>query len=96
MKNAVVTLLAEKPCELSRFLKNFYNKDIIIDDTSFKWSCYYDSPIDTMNLLSTLMDNYEDYKIEAFLSLNKITNIKITEENINELIKFFATVQSKK
>ena len=31
MKNIVVTLLSEKPSEISRFLKKFYDKDIIIE-----------------------------------------------------------------
>lgn len=87
MNNIMVTLLSEKPAELSRFLKSFYNKEIITDETSFKWSCYYSSPIESIILLSVLMENNDDYKIEALISLDNSVTIKITEDNINDIIK---------
>lgn len=89
MRNIVVTLLSEKPSEISRFLKKFYNKDIIIEEGAFKWSCFYDRPLDTINIISTLIDNSDSYKIEAMLTLNKVATIKITDDNLNELIRLF-------
>lgn len=89
MKNVIVTLLAEKPCELSRFLNSYFNNQIINDECSFKWSCFFERPIDTVNLLSTLVDNNEKFNIDAIVSINKDSTIHITDENIDELIKVF-------
>lgn len=89
MKNVLVTLLAEKPCELSRFLKSYYRRNIIIDETAFKWSVFCNSPAETISIISTLMDNDDAFKITAFLTLEKAATIKVTNENIEELIRLF-------
>lgn len=89
MKNVMVTLLAKKPCELSKFLNSYFNAQIINDDCSFKWSCFFERPVETINLLSTLADNNEKFNIDAMISINKDSSIHITDENINELIKVF-------
>ena len=80
MKNVMVTLLAKKPCELSQ---------IRSEECSFKWSCFFERPIDTVNLLSTLADNNEKFNIDAIVSIDKDSTIHITDENIDELIKIF-------
>ncbi len=89
MKNVMVTLLAKKPCELSRFLNSYFNTQIISDECSFKWSCFFERPVDTINLLSTLADNKEEFNIDAIVSISKDSIIHITNENIDELIKVF-------
>lgn len=89
MRNIVVTLLSEKPSEISRFLKKYYEKDIIIEEGAFKWSCFYDRPLDTINIISTLIDNNDSYKIDAILTLNRLGSIKITDDNLNEIIRMF-------
>ena len=88
MNDIVVTLLASKPCELNKFLSAYYSKDMGIYEGAFRWSCIFKSPLDSICILATLMDNIEDYKIEALLSINHYENIKVSEDNINELVKF--------
>lgn len=92
MKNVMVTLLAQKPNELSRFLKSFYHKEIIHEEGAYSWSCYFESPKETLNLLSTLMDNQEDYQIELLLSLGKYAAIKVTSDNIEDIMKLFVWI----
>ena len=36
MNDIIVTLLAEKPCELNRFLSSYYNKDMQIEEGAFR------------------------------------------------------------
>lgn len=92
MRNVSVTLLAQKPCELARFLNSYYNKSIINDECSFKWSCFFERPIDTVNLLSTLNDNDENFSINAIVSISKDTSICVTNENLEDLIKIFTWI----
>lgn len=88
MNDIVVTLLAEKPCELNKFLSAYYSRNMEIGDGAFRWSCAYKRPLDSICILATLMDNIEDYKIEALVSVKHYDNIRVSEENINELVKF--------
>lgn len=88
MNDIVVTLLAEKPCELNKFLSAYYCKDMNIEDGAFRWSCMFKRPLDSICILATLIDNIEDFKIEALVSINHYDNIKVSEDNINELVKF--------
>ena len=87
MNNIVVTLLAEKPCELNKFLSAYYSKNMEIEDGAFRWSCMFNRPSDSICILATLIDNIEDFKIDALISINHYDNIKVSKENINDLIK---------
>lgn len=88
MNDIVVTLLSSKPCELNKFLSAYYKKDMGIEEGSFRWSCMFKRPIDSICILATLIDNIEDFKIEALVSINHYENIKVSENNINDLVKF--------
>lgn len=88
MNDIVVTLLAKKPDELNKFLSAYYSKDMEICESAFRWSCFYKRPLESICLLSALIDNIEDYKIEALISVKHLNNIKVSENNINDLVKF--------
>ena len=88
MNDIVVTLLAKKPDELNKFLSAYYRKDMKIYEGAFRWSCVYKRPLDSICLLSALIDNIEEYKIEALVSVNHSDNIKVSGDNINDLVKF--------
>ena len=94
MNDIVVTLLAEKPCELNKFLSAYYNKEMGIEEGAFRWSCIYKRPIDSICILAALIDNIEDYKIEALISIKHYDNIKVSENNINELVKILYWLNS--
>ena len=87
MYNIIVTLLAEKPRELNRFLSSYYNKDMQIEEGAFRWTSIFQKPLDSICMLATLVDNIEDYKIEALVSIKHYNSVKVTNENINELVK---------
>ena len=87
MNDIVVTLLASKPCELNKFLSAYYCKDMGVEEGAFRWSCMFKKPLDSICILATLIDNLEDFKIEALVSINHFDNIKVSEDNINDLVK---------
>ncbi|MBQ9279948.1 MAG: hypothetical protein IJ215_02730 [Clostridia bacterium] len=92
MKKVLVTLLAQKPSELSRFLKSYYQKEVIMEEGAFSWSCFYESPSESLNILSAIIDNAEDYQIEPLLIIDKVATLKVTNENLEDLIKLFVWI----
>lgn len=88
MKDVTITLLSQKPTELNKFLNSFFDEKIDVADEAFMWSCIYKEPLASVNLISTLIDNNEKFKIEALISLEQLNSIKISEENLDDFIKF--------
>ena len=87
MRDVTITLLSQKPSELNEFLNTYFDKEVDVTDEAFMWSCIYQEPLASVSLISTLIDNNEKYKIEALISIENIDSIKVSEENINDLIK---------
>lgn len=87
MKDVTITLLSQKPAELNKFLNSFFDKKIDVADEAFMWSCIYEEPLASVNLISTLVDNNEKFKIEALISLEHLHSIKVSKENLEDLIK---------
>ena len=88
MKDVTITLLSKKPSELNNFLNTYFDKEVDVTEEAFMWSCIYQEPLASVSLIYTLIDNNEKYKIEALISIEHIDSIRVSEENINELIKF--------
>ena len=88
MNQTVVTLLSMKPCELKRFLCQYYRQNLDIEEGTFRWTCSYQKALDSSLLLATLIDNSEDFKIEAFISIRHSDSIPVSKQNINDIIKY--------
>lgn len=87
MRDVTITLLSQKPSEINNFLNSFFDKKINVDEKAFMWSCIYEEPLAGVNLISTLIDNSEKFKIEALVSLEHLESIKVSEENLEDLIR---------
>ena len=79
-----ISLYCENENLLSTFLNKYYNKDIpnTMEDISF------DNPIELVDLISVVIDNTDKYPISACINLDEDIYIKITNSNINEIIKY--------
>ncbi len=79
-----ISLYCENENLLSTFLNKYYNKDIpnTMEDISF------DNPIELVDLISVVIDNTDKYPISAWINLDEDIYIKITNSNINEIIKY--------
>ena len=73
--------------DINLFLSKFYSKNI--DEFSDK-NCKLDfeNPTELVSILSALIDNNETYSITAWINLDDDTFIKVTENNLNEIIKY--------
>lgn len=79
-----ISLYCEDENILSSFLNKYYNKNLsnTMEDISF------DNPIELVDLISIIVDNNDKYPISAWINLDEDIYIKITNSNVNEIIKY--------
>lgn len=85
--NATVNLFSEKKGELNRFLSNFYNTNLNIEN-KLNWEKKYANPIELAEIIGIFIDNIENYFISMWISLDKNTYIKVTDVNADNIIKY--------
>ena len=85
--NATVNLFSEKKGELNRFLSNFYNTNLNIEN-KLNWEKKYANPIELAEIIGIFIDNIENYFISMWISLDKNTYIKVTDVNADIIIKY--------
>ena len=84
---AKLTLLSNKKGELNKFLSNFYNTDLAIYN-NLKWEKESANPIELADIIGVFVDNYDDYLLNMWLSLDKDIFVNITEENADSVIRY--------
>lgn len=85
--NVVVTLFSEKSGELNKFLSNFYNTNLNIEN-KLNWEKKFANPIELAEIIGIFVDNSDKYLITMWISLDKNIYIKITDINANLIIKY--------
>ena len=84
MKKPTLNLYCKSQNELIEFLERFYNKKFDKSMESFT----FDNPIEMIDLASAIIDNNDKYEIYAWVNLDEDIFIKITNSNLNEIIKY--------
>lgn len=82
-----VNLYSENSKELENFLSSFYNSSFDINN-DLNWEHKYENPIEITEIIGTFIDNFEDFKIVMWVSLDKGVYINVTEENADTLIRY--------
>lgn len=84
MKKPTLNLYCKDQNELSSFLERFYNKKFekSIENITF------DNPIEMVDLISTIIDNNDKYNISAWINLDEDIFIKISNSNLDDIIKY--------
>lgn len=82
-----VNLYSENSKELEKFLSSFYNSSFDINN-DLNWEHKYENPIEITEIIGTYIDNFEDFKIIMWISLDKGVYINVTEENADNLIRY--------
>lgn len=84
MKKPTLNLYCKDQNELSTFLERFYNKKFekSIENITF------DNPIEMVDLISAIIDNNDKYSISAWVNLDEDIFIKISNSNLNDIIKY--------
>ncbi len=84
MTKPSLNLYSKDKNEISNFLERFYNKKI---DKSIE-NISFDNPLEMVDLISTLIDNNDQYNISAWINLDEDIFIKISNSNLDEIIKY--------
>lgn len=84
MKKPTLNLYCKDQTELSTFLERFYNKKFekSIENITF------DNPIEMVDLISAIIDNNDKYNISAWINLDEDIFIKISNSNLDDIIKY--------
>lgn len=84
---AIVNLYSEIKGELNNFLSRFYNTNLdIVDD--LKWEKKYANPIELAEIVGVFIDNFDEFNIKMWISLDKDVFININEKNGNSIIRY--------
>lgn len=83
----VINLYSEIEGEINKFLSEFYNTNLNLS-TSLKWEKDFKNPIEMAELIGTFIDNKDKYKVNMWISLDKDIFINVTEQNVDEIIKY--------
>lgn len=88
----IVKLFSNEEGEIYKFLNKFYSKtNINIDEKEsslFEWEKLYKNPIEMADIIGVFMDNKDDFKINMWVSLDKDVLINVSENNVDELIRY--------
>ena len=79
--------IAKKIGEISKFLCDFYNKNINLEN-DLKWEKIFENPIEIADILGTFADNIDLYNINMWVSLDEGAFIYVTEDNADKLIRY--------
>lgn len=82
-----VNLYSQDSKELESFLSLFYNSYIHIEN-SLSWEHSYKNPIEITEIIGAFIDNFENFKLTMWISLDKGVYIHVNEENADDLIKY--------
>ena len=82
-----INIYSQKIGEIEKFLKSYYDCDIKIENKLF-WNKNFSSPFEIMDMISIYIENKEKFNITIWISIDKNVYICVTEDNINELIKY--------
>ena len=88
----IVKLFSNEKGEIYKFLNRFYDKTNINRNEEksslLEWEKLYKNPIEMADIIGVFMDNKDDFKINMWVSLDKDVLINVSENNVDELIRY--------
>ncbi len=82
-----VNLYSQKKGELNKFLSQFYNTNLGIEN-NLSWEKKYANPVELAEIIGTFIDNCEDYVLTMWICLDKNVFIHVTQENADDIIRY--------
>lgn len=82
-----VNFFSEIKGEIKKFLELYYSKNIFLNN-ELVYSKSFENPIDMIELISCFIDNNDKFKINLWISIDLNVYICVTENNLNNLIKY--------
>jgi hypothetical protein len=85
--SVTISLWSTLQGEIQRFLCSYYQKDVQTEEYSHRWIGDFFNPLDSIDMISALMDNIYNYNVTMYLHMENGYLHKITVENYNDVIK---------
>jgi len=85
--SVTISLWSTLQGEIQRFLSSYYEKDVQIEACSNRWMGDFFNPLDSIDMISALMDNIDNYDVTMYIHMENGYLHKITEKNYNDVIK---------
>jgi len=82
-----ISLWSTKQGEIRSFLESYYQKDNQCEEYSRRWIGEFFNPLDSIDMISALMDNCDRYNIVMYLHMENGYLHKIVESDYNDVIK---------
>ena len=71
------------------FLNNFYKDKPLPNVSIFEnYKISFENPIEMSDILSAIIDNNDKYNISAWINLDNDLYFKVTQYNLNDIIKY--------
>lgn len=83
---AFVNINSLKNGEVNRFLSKFYNHNLKLRENN--WQKKFSNPIEIAELIGVYIDNFEDFDLSFWFSLDEGVVVKVDKTNANEIIKY--------
>jgi hypothetical protein len=83
----IVDLISKNNTEIKKFLVEFFDNTLQIDDDIDEWMYTFKNPLESIDMISAYADNIEKFDFEAWICVDYGMFLKITYDNINEIIK---------
>ena len=83
-----VELYSDKNGEIIKFLNKFYNSNILNLKNDLFWRKEYKNPVAIADIIASLIDNKENYKINMWISLDKNVFINVNKNNVDKIIRY--------
>lgn len=85
--SVTVSLFSKKVGEIRKFLEKYYQKEVDLDSDVGQWSYTYNRPLEAIDMISTVIDNNHEHKINLCIQVEQGDVHVVTEENCNDIIK---------
>jgi hypothetical protein len=85
--DVTVNLLSNELGEIKSFLEKFYEKEVKMEDDVDQWIYVYRKPLEAIDMISTVIDNSDKYKMAMFIQVDKGDIHPVTYDNCNDIIK---------
>lgn len=84
---AIVNLYSDKKGEINKFLSQYYNEQIHLEN-DLKWENKYENPIELADMIGGLIDNNDKYHINMWISLDADAFLNVTDDNADSIIRY--------
>ena len=83
-----LNLVSDTKNAINKFLTSFFEKDMMTDENTNEWSYILRNPLESIDIISAVMDNSLDDIINVWISFDPNMFLKVRKENCNEIIKY--------